>query len=216
MGRSSRKVEIVFDLEQGSAGSVASCPAKVNTQKITIKSSPPKKQKRTKRRLHDDVDEDQQDIDAGQVLSPRSYKRMIIIATILHIAFVAAHFFSNTNGNYDESPLLMALLRAAGSGAQDDNNNISHASEPVDGDDEVMENRVEKRDPSLSSSVSNYASFNSIPPLEGQALITLVENTDVSVDMIRQDEAQPLSSPAESVDVPSDIMRQDQEQTLKS
>jgi hypothetical protein len=142
MGRSSRKVEIVFDLENESEGSVVSCPAKVNTHKINIKSSPSKRPKKAKSPLLGEEDEEHRSVETGQVLSPRSYKRMVMVAGVVHIAFVAAHFLLNNNSRHDESPLLRTLLRTAGAGADayyDGDNSQSYGLEPVGGDDGVLE-----------------------------------------------------------------------------
>lgn len=66
--------------------------------------------------------------------SSRSYKRMLLGAGLLHIVIVAGHLFLSQSSE-GESPLLSSLLAATGVGS------LSFASEPIDGDDKVVDNK---------------------------------------------------------------------------
>jgi hypothetical protein len=153
MGRSTKKVQIIFDIEND-GGSVSSCPAKVSTQKVlhninnsnknnnsnNNKQQLPKAQRLSSKKLAlssgtklTAPKEDMESVySSTSGSSSRSYKRMLLGAGLLHIVIVAGHLFLSQSSE-GESPLLSSLLAASGVVS------LSYASEPIEGDDRVVD-----------------------------------------------------------------------------
>lgn len=180
MGRPIRQVELVFDLGNDN-GSVVSCPAKVNTHKIRIKSSPSKRPRKTKRQpLLGEDDEENRSDENGKVLSPRSYKRVVMLAAIVHVVIVAAHFL--LNGDNDESPLLGMLIRSARADADayhNGDNSQSYGLDPVDGDDGVQEDH----DAASEETTEMFLSLKRANVDEYQVLLSSSENATIPPDV---------------------------------
>lgn len=154
MGRSTKKVQIIFDIEND-GGSVSSCPAKVSTQKVlhninnsnknnnsnNNKQQLPKAQRSSSKKLAlssgTKLTAPKEDLESvyssTSGSSSRSYKRMLLGAGLLHIVIVAGHLFLSQSSE-GESPLLSSLLAASGVVS------LSFASEPIEGDDRVVDN----------------------------------------------------------------------------